>query len=106
MAYEKHWKNDENLNATELWKLNSDGLKILADIPKYAKHGFESIPKDQWDKFKWAGLYLQKPKEAGYFMMRVNVPSGILTNAQAEVIAGISRDYARNELDITTRQAI
>ncbi len=45
-------------------------------FPYYAENGFESIPKEEWDAFKWAGLYLQRPKEAGYFMMRVNIPSG------------------------------
>jgi len=106
VAYEKHWANNENLNNTELAKLDKDGLKILEDIPEYAKNGFDSIPKDQWDLFKWAGLYLQKPKEAGYFMMRVNVPSGILTRPQVEALAGIARDYGRDVIDITTRQAI
>ncbi|WP_460291934.1 hypothetical protein, partial [Bacillus cereus] len=41
-----------------------DGLEIFNDIPYYAENGFESIPKEEWDAFKWAGLYLQRPKEA------------------------------------------
>ncbi|PLR94868.1 nitrite/sulfite reductase [Bacillus sp. T33-2] len=106
MAYVKHWANNEKLNKTELKKLEKDGLKILEDIPYYAANGFDSIPKDQWDLFKWAGLYLQRPKEDGYFMMRVNVPSGFLTNAQVLALAGIARDYGRGVFDITTRQAI
>ena len=106
MAYEKVWAENPNLNKTELKKLKKDGLKIFEDIPYYAQHGFESIPKEEWDLFKWAGLYLQRPKEDGYFMMRVCVPSGILTNEQLETLAGISRDYGRNIFDITTRQAV
>lgn len=106
MAYTKHWSNNEKLNKSEIAKLEKDGLKIYEDIPHYAKNGFSSIPKDQWDLFKWAGLYLQKPKEAGYFMMRVNVPSGILTKEQANILAGIAKDYGRGIFDITTRQAI
>ena len=39
-------------------------------------------------------------------MMRVNIPSGIITNAQAEVLASIAEDYGRDVIDITTRQAI
>ena len=81
-------------------------MEIFNDIPYYAENGFESIPKEEWDAFKWAGLYLQRPKEAGYFMMRVNIPSGIITNAQAEVLASIAEDYGRDVIDITTRQAI
>ncbi|AGX04556.1 ferredoxin-nitrite reductase [Bacillus sp. NRRL B-14911] len=106
MAYVKHWADNEKLNKTEKAKLEKDGLEILNDIPYYAANGFESIPKDQWDLFKWAGLYLQRPKEDGYFMMRVNVPSGILTKPQVDALAGIARDYGRGVFDITTRQAI
>lgn len=106
MSYEKVWANNEKLNQTEKNKLKKDGLEIFNDIPYYAENGFESIPKEEWDAFKWAGLYLQRPKEAGYFMMRVNIPSGIITNAQAEVLASIAEDYGRDVIDITTRQAI
>ncbi|HDR7563805.1 MULTISPECIES: nitrite/sulfite reductase [unclassified Bacillus (in: firmicutes)] len=106
MSYEKVWANNEKLNPSEKKKLEKDGLEIFNDIPYYAENGFESIPKEEWDAFKWAGLYLQRPKEAGYFMMRVNIPSGIITNAQAEVLASIAEDYGRDVLDITTRQAI
>ncbi|WP_212935468.1 nitrite/sulfite reductase [Bacillus hominis] len=106
MSYEKVWANNEKLNPSEKKKLEKDGLEIFNDIPYYAENGFESIPKEEWDSFKWAGLYLQRPKEAGYFMMRVNIPSGIITNAQAEVLASIAADYGRDVIDITTRQAI
>lgn len=106
MAYEKTWSTNENINETEKKKLVKDGLRIYDDIPYYAQNGFASIPKEDWDSFKWAGLYLQKPKEAGYFMMRVNVPSGILTADQVEALAAIARDYGRDVVDITTRQAI
>ncbi|MBD1379972.1 nitrite/sulfite reductase [Metabacillus arenae] len=106
MGYEKIWKNNEKLNKTELVKLEKDGLEIFKDIPNYAEKGFESIPKDQWDLFKWAGCYLQRPKEDGYFMMRVNIPSGILNNDQVVTLANIAKDYGRDVYDITTRQAI
>ena len=106
MAYQKSLGTNEKLNKTEQWKLEKDGLTILEDIPNYAKNGFSSIPKEEWDKFKWAGLYLQRPKEDGYFMMRVNVPSGILTYDQARELAAICKEYGRDVYDITTRQAI
>jgi ferredoxin-nitrite reductase len=106
MAYEKIWSENAKLNKTEQKKLVKDGLKIFEDIPYYANNGFDSIPKEEWDSFKWAGLYLQKPKEDGYFMMRVNVPSGILNYEQVKTLAGISKDYGRSVFDITTRQAI
>ncbi|RNA67456.1 nitrite/sulfite reductase [Alteribacter keqinensis] len=106
MAYTKVWKDNEKLNKEEKAKLQKDGLDILEDIPRYAEEGFESIPKDQWSLFKWAGLYLQKPKEDGYFMMRVNIPSGVLKYEQALALAAIAKDYGRDVIDITTRQAV
>lgn len=106
MAYVKTWADNEKINAAEKKKIVKDGLRIFDEIPTYAQNGFASIPKEEWDSFKWAGLYLQKPKEAGYFMMRVNVPSGILTADQVETLAAIGKDYGRDVVDITTRQAI
>ncbi|WP_100331147.1 nitrite/sulfite reductase [Bacillus xiapuensis] len=106
MAYEKNWADNPKLNKQEQRKLVKDGLDVFQDIPYYAANGFDSIPKEEWDSFKWAGLYLQRPKEDGYFMMRVKVPTGILTNEQVIALAEISRDYGRNIFDITTRQAI
>ncbi len=106
MAYEKIWADNPALNKTELRKLQKDALKIFDDIPYYAQNGFSSIPTEEWDMFKWAGLYLQKPKEDGYFMMRVCVPSGVLTNEQTIVLANIAKDYGRGVYDFTTRQAI
>ena len=49
---------------------------------------------------------IYKDRKKCYFMMRVNIPSGIITNAQAEVLASIAEDYGRDVIDITTRQAI
>ncbi len=107
MAYFKEWGNDKaKLSKEELAKLKKDGLDIIEDIDAYAKQGFASIPKEEWGHFKWVGMYLQKPREAGYFMMRVNVPSGILTHEQATTLASIGKDYGRDVIDITTRQAI
>lgn len=106
LAYQAKWaENPEKLNRNELIKLEKDGLDVIQDIYRYAKLGFDSIPADDLERFKWAGVYQQKPHD-GHFMMRVRIPSGILTSEQARTLAGISRDYGRQLLDITTRQAI
>ncbi|RYM05431.1 nitrite/sulfite reductase [Sporolactobacillus sp. THM7-7] len=106
MAYEKVWANNERLNKNERNKLKKDGLTIFDDIPRYAKLGFESIPKDQYMYLKYAGLTVQQPQDKGLFMMRVKVPTGIMNYEQAVTFAEVGRTYARNILDITTRQAI
>src|SRR5260370_23926505 len=38
--------------------------------------------------------------------MRIGLPNGILTSAQLRVIADLTKKYARNLADITTRQNI
>ncbi|QKI81625.1 nitrite/sulfite reductase [Kroppenstedtia eburnea] len=106
MAYVKHWKENDKINAVEKQKLEMDGLEIFDKISRYAERGFDAIPKEEWPMFKWAGLYLQRPREEGYFMMRVCVPSGILSGEQAVTLARIAKDYGRGIYDITTRQAV
>ncbi|MGE6379437.1 hypothetical protein [Peribacillus muralis] len=105
--YEKLWSENPLIakNKTEIRKLEKDGLAIFDDIAHYATNGFESIPKEEWDMFKWAG-YLQRPKEAGYWMMRVVIPGGTVTYDQQIALADIAKDYGRGVYDIPPRQAI
>ncbi|UOF92116.1 nitrite/sulfite reductase [Fodinisporobacter ferrooxydans] len=105
-TYTKVWAEDTSkLNKLELAKLEKDGLDVIADVYRYANLGFDAITPDDMDRFKWAGIYQQKPK-TGHFMMRVRIHSGVLSTKQARAIAGISRDYGRNLIDVTTRQAV
>lgn len=90
----------------EQLKLDKDGLDVIHDIYRYAKLGFEAIPADDFDRMKWYGVYLQKPKDSGYFMMRVKVPGGQVTGEQALVLSSLADQYAHGFCDITTRQTI
>lgn len=107
MAYIPHWKETpDKLNKFEFVKLQKDGLDIIRNIiEKYAVEGYDSIPADDLDLFKWAGVYQQKPR-AGYFMMRVRINTGIMSTRQARAIADIAELYGRGLVDITTRQAV
>ncbi|MDA5109701.1 nitrite/sulfite reductase [Brevibacillus thermoruber] len=108
MAEQRKWKwaDDPNLNKVELTKLEKDGLDVIETIINtYSKQGYDSIEASDFDRFKWAGVYQQRPKD-GHFMMRVRIPGGILTSDQARVLAGIARDYGRDLVDVTTRQAV
>ncbi len=101
------WANDPTkLNNFELIKLNSDGLDILDKLKDYQAVGFAAIPEAERDLLKWAGVYVQRPRAEGYLMMRVKIPCGIMTSAQARVLGEISQHYGRNIIDLTTRQAI
>jgi ferredoxin-nitrite reductase len=85
-------------------KVEKDGLDVIHDVYRYAETGFGTITEDDFMRFKWYGVYRQKPKDSGYFMLRTKIPGGKLTGEQLEVMAGIADDYAHGFCDITTRQ--
>ena len=87
-------------------KLEKDGLDVIHDIYRYAKVGFDAITDDDFDRMKWYGVYRQKPKDSGYFMMRTKVPGGRITGDQAIVLSSLADQYAHGFCDITTRQTI
>jgi sulfite reductase beta subunit-like hemoprotein len=91
------------MNKVELLKQEKDGLDVWADIERYARDGFESIDPGDFDRFKWYGLYQQRPKE-GHFMMRIKLPGGLVNAEQLRVIADITDECARGFADVTTRQ--
>ena len=113
----------EPLNKNEENKKFDDGLNVrqrIIDI--YSKYGFDSIdPADLRGRFRWYGLYTQRrpgidggktavlePEELDdrYFMLRVRIDGGQLTNDQLRVIGYVSRRYARGTADVTDRQNI
>ncbi len=113
----------EPLNKNEENKRNDDGLNVRQRIiDTYSKHGFDSIdPADLRGRFRWYGLYTQRrpgidggktavlePEELDdrYFMLRIRIDGGQLSNDQLRVIAYISRRYARGTADVTDRQNI
>ena len=89
----------------ERLKKEKAGLDVLADIYKYAESGFDTIDPGDFMRFKWYGVYQQRPNN-GHFMMRIKVPGGRLSTEQLRTLAGITKDYARGISDITTRQTI
>ncbi|MGP8000091.1 MAG: nitrite/sulfite reductase [Streptosporangiaceae bacterium] len=113
----------EPLNKNEENKKNDDGLNVRQRIiDVYAKHGFDSIdPADLRGRFRWYGLYTQRrpgihggktgslePEELDdrYFMLRVRIDGGQLSNGQLRAVAEISDRYARGTADLTDRQNV
>ena len=111
------------LNANEEMKAAGGGLEVRERIETvYALQGFDSIPDDDLHgRMRWWGLYTQRrpgidggrtatlePHELSdrYFMLRVRLDGGALTRGQLRVLAGISRDFARDTADISDRQNI
>ncbi len=94
------------LTNQERLKLEKDGLDVIRDLDRFAKEGFQSIPDDDFERLKWFGVYRQKPKESGYFMLRTKVPGGQITGLQAIKMSSIADRFAHGFCDITTRQTI
>ena len=94
------------LTPQEKMKLEKDGLDVIHDIHRYAKTGFASIDADDFDRMKWYGVYRQKPKDSGYFMMRLRLPGGQVTAAQAAKLSELADRFGHGFCDITTRMTI
>lgn len=85
-------------------KLEKDGMDVIHDLYRYATTGIQAVTEGDFERFKWYGFYRQKPKEAGYFMLRTKIPGGQLNSEQLAVMADIADNYAHGFSDITTRQ--
>ncbi len=92
------------LNKEERVKLDKHPFEVWRDIvERYTKEGFDSIEEDDMVRFKWYGIYQQRPM-AGHFMMRLKVPGGAMDVRQLREVAALSRQFARGIADIITRQ--
>ncbi len=104
---------------SERLKLAKNPWDAWDEVRQFAKEGRGSVlPEWTGLYFKWWGVYTQgdglgvtggvggEGKATEYFMMRIGLPNGLLTSAQLRVIAGLTKKYARNLADITTRQNI
>ncbi len=66
---------------------------------------YEKLPEEDIVRLQWFGMYHDKPK-IGTFMMRVKIPSGILSPVGLAAIGEISELYGRDQGELTTRQNI
>ena len=94
------------LSPQERIKQEKDGLDVIHDIYRYAQLGFAQITEDDFERMKWYGVYRQKPKDSGYFMLRTKVPGGQLTGAQARKLSELADRYGHGFCDLTTRQTV
>src|SRR6476646_3793672 len=94
------------LTPQERLKLEKDGLDVIHDIYRYAKLGFSAIVEEDFDRLKWYGVYRQKPKDSGYFMLRTKLPGGQINALQAKKLGEITDRFGHGFCDITTRQTI
>jgi sulfite reductase (ferredoxin) len=91
----------------------------LAEIRRFAREGFDSIPPE-WigTYFRWWGVYTQgdgvgvvggkdgQGKALPFFMVRIRIPNGFLRSDQLRTIANLTQRHARSIADLTVRQNV
>lgn len=85
-------------------KFEKHPLDAWEDLLRASREGFASIQCENLLRFRWFGVYQQRPKTGPYFMLRLKLPGGRLNTAQLRVVAEVAREYGRGISDITTRQ--
>ena len=82
-----------------------NGVDSLDELRRYANLGFETIPPEDMDRFKWHGVFYRK-QTPGHFMMRIRIPNGVITSEQLDELSQIANTHCRGAAAITTRQQI
>lgn len=90
------------MNRFELVKAGMDLDAVAERVSGYARAGWQSISADDIERLKILGIALRR-KTPGYFMIRIRVPAGILSAAQAKAVAVVSRRFGRGKIDLTAR---
>lgn len=95
----------EKLNKFEKFKAEKDGLAVKAELEHFAQIGWEAMDEtDRIHRLKWLGIFF-RPVTPGKFMMRMRLPSGIVSSEQMRVLADVVSRYGEDGVaDITTRQ--
>src|SRR5207245_84287 len=91
----------------------------LEEIRRFAREGFDSIPREGVGTyFRWWGGYTQgdgagvtggqngEGRALQRFMVRIRIPNGLLRSDQLRTIAHLTSRYANGIADITVRQNI
>jgi ferredoxin-nitrite reductase len=94
-----------SLNKFEKLKAEKDGLAVKAELEQFAQVGWEAMDAtDREHRLKWLGIFF-RPVTPGKFMMRLRLPSGVITSNQTRTLAEIVQRYGDDgSADITTRQ--
>ena len=92
-------------NKFEDIKSAKDGLDVKSELEHFAQIGWEAVPSDDLEhRLKWLGLFYRK-NTPGKFMLRMRIPSGIVTGGQMRVLAEVVNQCGADGVaDITTRQ--
>jgi ferredoxin-nitrite reductase len=105
MAALPTWESVYERNSVERIKRDRPPLGIRDELPALIAAGYERMAEEDIVRLQWWGLYHDKPK-IGTFMLRVKIPSGILSPGELRAIGEVSNRYGRGDAELTTRQCI
>ncbi|HLW71459.1 MAG TPA: nitrite/sulfite reductase [Candidatus Binataceae bacterium] len=92
-------------NSVERLKHELFPTELAGQWQRLVDTSYEKLPEEDIVRLQWFGMYHDKPK-IGTFMMRVKIPSGILSPAGLNAIGEISERCGRDQGELTTRQNI
>ncbi len=90
-------------NSVEKLKRELFPTELWGQWQRLAETSYEKLPEEDIVRLQWYGMYHDKPK-IGTFMMRIKIPSGILSPSALRRIGEISEQYGRDQGELTTRQ--
>jgi len=90
-----------------------------SEIERFSREGFDAIPPEWLNTyFRWWGVYVQgdgvgavggkggEGRAVPYFMLRIRIPTGLLTATQLRTVADLTERHGRGVADLTVRQNI
>jgi sulfite reductase beta subunit-like hemoprotein len=92
-------------NSVERLKSELFPTELANQWQRLVETAYEKLPEEDIVRLQWFGMYHDKPK-VGTFMLRVKIPSGILTPDGFRAIGAISEEHGRDQGELTTRQNI
>jgi len=99
-AYEARSKK---LNKIEKVKALKSPKEAYEKLEEYAKSGYASIPDEDKSYFlKCFGIY-DRPATPERFMLKLRIPGGYMSAAQAKVIGECAKEFGQDYIDLTTR---
>jgi sulfite reductase beta subunit-like hemoprotein len=99
------WETILKRNSVERLKHELFPTELADQWERVAGTSYEKLPEEDIVRLQWFGLYHDKPK-VGSFMMRIKIPSGILSAEALRTIGEIAEHHGRDQGEITTRQNI
>ncbi|MBA1438256.1 MAG: ferredoxin--nitrite reductase [Epsilonproteobacteria bacterium] len=99
---------NKKINKIEKQKSLKTYEEAFAQLQEYAKQGYDAIAaEDKSVFFKYFGIFdKEKSNGKNHFMLRVRIPGGQLTPAQAFKVGEVAKKYGNDYIDITTRMQV